>query len=295
MNSDYSVSSRFELRDLGRLDLDNIKIRSHNDGRQFVLINGDSETKEHVFTDIYKKVKELSKNKSNTHAGLTKLYCFVKKLQEVKVHNSFQDVFGKPEKKLGKLERDLQEKISIIESLFDAAKSGNVKVLKQLSKEGADFNVRVQGATPLGSAVINGHTKAVEILIEGGAYVNFANSAGIPPLFFVLKDNRLEILKVLIEKKADLNFQNLKGQTILIRAAMDGRKEIVKILSESKLKINLRDNWGQTAFDRAWINGDKDIVEILAPFTPDGDKKLMSMMCSKEKALEKQDHFGESI
>lgn len=293
MNSDYSVSSRFELRDLGRLDLDNIKIKNHNDGRQFVLINGDSETKEHGFTDIYKKVKELSKNKSNTHASLTKLHCFVKKLQEVKVHNSVQGIFdfGTPEKKLGKLERSLQEKITIIESLFDAAKSGNVKVLKQLSKDGADFNIRVQGATPLGSAVINGHAKAVEILIDAGAYVNFANSAGIPPLFFVLKDNRLEILKVLIEKKADLNFQDLKGQTLLIRAAKDGHTEIVKILIENKLKINLRDNRGQTAFDRAWMKGHEDIVKLLAPFAPDGEKKLIAMMCAKES----QDPSGESI
>ncbi len=269
------------------MDLDKIDISREDGGKKFSLIISESSTKAFTFKEIYQEVKELSKNTSNTLVTLTQLHGFVKKFQDLKVHASVQGVFDfkSPEKKLNKLEGNIQKKISFIENLFEAARTGDVEGIKNLSSDKADFNIRVNGATPLGLAVKNGHLEAAKTLIDGGAYVNFQNSAGLPPHFYVTD---VGFLNLFIEKKANLNFQDKQGQTLLIYAARAGHREIVETLIKHNVKISLRDNSGKTALGHAWINNHMDIVEMLLPHAGERDQALIFELRSEEKYLTKE-------
>ena len=76
-------------------------------------------------------------------------------------------------------------------SIYEAAKKGNIKLVKQHLAAGTDVNAKDdRGWTPLFEAVINGHKEIVELLIANGADVNAKNKT---KFIFIKNQARLYI------------------------------------------------------------------------------------------------------
>ena len=69
-------------------------------------------------------------------------------------------------------------------SIHDAARKGNIDVVKQHLAAGTDVNIKDDvGDTPLPWAAYGYHKEIVELLIENGADVNAKNDLGNTPLY----------------------------------------------------------------------------------------------------------------
>ena len=106
--------------------------------------------------------------------------------------------------------------------IHEAAKKGNIEVIKQHLDAGTDVNAYDdEGITPLSYAAIKGHKNVVELLIGNGADVNAVSSRGLPPIMFA--KNQPEIKRLLIKNGAKRI--NGKADYDLRMAAFYGRLE----------------------------------------------------------------------
>ena len=118
--------------------------------------------------------------------------------------------------------------------LLEASEKGDINMVKQLIREGADVNnANNYGYTPLMWANTRGHLEIVKYLMEQGANVNQADIDGWTPLIWASRNGHLEIVKYLVSQGAD--YSSIKNQPIF--------QEIIK--SESnKLKTKLTERYG---------------------------------------------------
>uniref|UniRef100_A0A183BTU2 G_PROTEIN_RECEP_F1_2 domain-containing protein n=1 Tax=Globodera pallida TaxID=36090 RepID=A0A183BTU2_GLOPA len=154
-------------------------------------------------------------------------------------------------------------------------------------------------ANPLFAAALNGHLKAVEILLENkaeylretleitnggkttrhlevvrrllkmkgtdpneGAKLRIAGKAitGLSPLCIVTSES---ICNLLIENKANVNQQMGNGQTPLFCACIRGNLEIVKCLFANGAEVNAVDKLGRTPLMAAAFHGHAGLVRYL--------------------------------
>lgn len=102
---------------------------------------------------------------------------------------------------------------------------------------------------------------AVPILLDKGADVNAANSAGTTPLLLAIRtaqfgqagsfEKNHQIARLLIDRGANVNANNNKGETPLIMAAINCDDELVRFLLEKGANAKARDASGRTAERRA--------------------------------------------
>ncbi len=101
-------------------------------------------------------------------------------------------------------------------SIHDAARDGNIEVVKQHLAAGTDVNAKDENSwTPLHSAAFKGHKEIAELLIAKSASVNAKNGFGLTPLHSAAASGRKEIVELLIAKGADLNAKDDVGTTPL--------------------------------------------------------------------------------
>ncbi len=91
-----------------------------------------------------------------------------------------------------------------------AIHSRSAEVVKLFLKYGA--NPKIQGCSPLFTAVSLGEKAITEILLDYGADVNARNEYGDTPLFIV---DSLEVAKVLVNRGADIKAKNKEGISVL--------------------------------------------------------------------------------
>ena len=98
--------------------------------------------------------------------------------------------------------------------IHQAAKTGNIKAVKQHLDAGADVNAKDDkfGLTPLHFAAGRGNKEVVELLIAKGVDVNAKNNRGGTPLHL---PNNKEIAELLIANGADVNAKDEDGETPL--------------------------------------------------------------------------------
>lgn len=118
----------------------------------------------------------------------------------------------------------------------------------KLKNSGIDVNfTNKDGETLLYLAAQNGHTDAVNALLENGADVNKGeNNNGWKPLHSAAHNGHTEVVKTLLKNKADVNKAGKDGWTPLHFAAREGRTEVVKTLLENKADVNIASNKGNT-------------------------------------------------
>lgn len=104
------------------------------------------------------------------------------------------------------------------QSLFTAAKQGNIVAVKELINKGADINfvceTSCKGWTPLMIAAAENHIDVVKFLLEKGANPNVQNQYGRTALHFAVNYSFEPIVNLLLENGADpkiKTFQNLES------------------------------------------------------------------------------------
>ena len=174
-------------------------------------------------------------------------------------------------------------------SILDAAKGGNIAVVKQHISTGADVNVKNElGMTPLFLATGMGHKEIAEMLISKGADLNAKDKNGGTPLHIASSRDQMEIAQLLIASNAEVNAMILsgsyKGITPLDFATKFNRTEIAALL---------RKHGGKTGKE---LKGGEPVVKAAKPEPPTVEELLnsigtplneMEKIISDEKYLEK--------
>ena len=115
----------------------------------------------------------------------------------------------------------------------EAARTGNIEVVKQYSAAGGDVNAKNKlEETPLHIAAPQGHKEIAELLITKGADVNAKSAAIYTPLHFV---EEKDIAKILILNGADVNAISVSG-TPLDVAIEENYTETADLLCKHEAK-----------------------------------------------------------
>ena len=94
------------------------------------------------------------------------------------------------------------------EGLFFSAANGNTDILRCFIENGADINAcgTYHNCTPLMLAIRNGHTNAVNVLLQYGANVAFTDHNGFTALHYAcICHGSPEVLSCLINNGADVD------------------------------------------------------------------------------------------
>ena len=150
-----------------------------------------------------------------------------------------------------------------IESLFQAAESGDIDFLEALTDGGVNPNaICSSGATPLHLAAERGHTGCVQALAAAGASLNAAHS-GFTALFLATQNGHTRCVQALIAAGADLNAVRTSDlASPLYIAAHDGHTGCLKALLAGGANIH----GGCLIFTPLFVatqNGHSDCVQAL--------------------------------
>ena len=160
-----------------------------------------------------------------------------------------------------------------------AAASGNVRVLKQMLKKGANVNrCDLNGKTPLIVAAENGHSEAMCVLIEAGADVN-RRTNGRTPLMVALNNGHDNAARLLIDGGADVHDS-------LEHAAWEGNTKCVSLLIETRSDLNLfyplrcavENNHVECARLLIKAGADKNINDLLCLASREGHHQCVNLL-----------------
>ncbi len=174
-------------------------------------------------------------------------------------------------------------KIPTSQSLFDAIKSSNIVIVKDVLSSGINPNIRKGYTIPLIYAIQsasdyrlydndyashNHMIKIIELLLERGADPNFSTIEGNTALMYASMENEKEIINLLLNNGADPNLKDDDGNTALIYAIESYNSEfIIELLLNAGADPTIKNNEGITADDIALRDGmhvfAKDIFLLL--------------------------------
>lgn len=100
------------------------------------------------------------------------------------------------------------------------------QVDKKLLREGIDHD----GFSPMIYAIINGHTRCVQIFLEYGASIEQENIIGHVPLSLACQFGHVDIARFLLSKGAVLSVKDNEGLFPLHLACREGHAEIALLL-----------------------------------------------------------------
>ncbi len=120
----------------------------------------------------------------------------------------------------------------ISESVWEAARQGDLDVLKKSLQNEAQVNERdpETGMTPLHIAAANGKIMVSQMLIDNDARVNILDFEGQTPLIKAARNGHTEIVRQLLEYGANPNIRDKNGKTALDWASFFKHEDIVRRL-----------------------------------------------------------------
>jgi len=119
-----------------------------------------------------------------------------------------------------------------------AAEFNQSDVTRVLLANKADTTLKVPrfGWTPLRLAVLHGHIRTAEALLQGGADPNLKDEENIPLLHQAIISGKKEMVELLLANKANVNTKDSQVETALDEAVEQGNKEIIEILRKHGAK-----------------------------------------------------------
>jgi len=135
--------------------------------------------------------------------------------------------------------------------LHAAVLTDNLEVIEQHIKAGSDLNIpeSSHGSSPLITAAALGRSDAAEILIDGGADLNYKNNDSSTALHTAVAFGKTEVAEILIDAGAGLNLKNNDGSTALHTAAFFCNVKIVATLLEKGADKTLKNKNLATALE----------------------------------------------
>ncbi|MDR3405762.1 MAG: ankyrin repeat domain-containing protein [Chthoniobacter sp.] len=151
------------------------------------------------------------------------------------------------------------------DALIDAAKHGDCVAARDAPRRGADANAVIDQWTALLWAAQEGHTEIVDLLLDAGANVNFADSGGFTPLKQAVGESRIETMEHLLLRGADVSHRGATdgGCTALHTAAAYGRIECIRLLLLYGADVRALNDSGQTPYDVAIECEEADAAALL--------------------------------
>lgn len=148
--------------------------------------------------------------------------------------------------------------------LLHAAKSGNLRKVKELLDDGVYVNARDRSNnTPLILASKQGRVDVVRHLLKCGAGVDDSNNLANRALTCAAENGHAEVVEMLLGAGANVDAENNKGEKALTRAAREGHAAVVRLLVEKGANIKARTHTGNTALSLAAYRGHREIVAYL--------------------------------
>uniref|UniRef100_A0A8R1XWH9 ANK_REP_REGION domain-containing protein n=1 Tax=Onchocerca volvulus TaxID=6282 RepID=A0A8R1XWH9_ONCVO len=148
--------------------------------------------------------------------------------------------------------------------LIVAARTGQIDIVQDFVNDFDLEDTDAEGWTALLDATYMGHEEIVQILLNAGAAVDYADVLGWSPLMWAVYKNHYACAELLIEFKAHINLTDEEDSlTPLIVAAGRGYVNFVELLINAGAEINACDKFGSTALIWAARRGYKPIIELL--------------------------------
>ena len=133
-----------------------------------------------------------------------------------------------------------------------------------LTPTSQDAVVSTSGGEALHTAISEGDSEMVRILVEGGADVDARNNFGEPALHAAIDGENREMVRILVAGGADVDAKNSFGETALHRAILKGDSDLVRMLVDAGADVSITNAFGDSALSRAVHEGNKEILQILA-------------------------------
>jgi ankyrin repeat protein len=152
------------------------------------------------------------------------------------------------------------------EELLDSVRDTNIPKLKSLLKTKINLEVTdSREMSPLMIAASDNNLEVVQILVEGGADINFKNKeVGKTALMYASSHGHYDVAKFLVsQKRLLIDAKDKEGKTALMYAAQRGRRDVVTLLVESKANVNARTNTDDSALSIALKTGKTEIIALL--------------------------------
>ncbi|WP_197171491.1 ankyrin repeat domain-containing protein [Novipirellula aureliae] len=152
------------------------------------------------------------------------------------------------------------------EEFHQAAFEGETEPLNEFLKAYPDQADRADAdeRTALMLASFNGHTAAVQSLLDAKASVKSRDSFGRTALIYASSGSSLEVVKLLVDHRSEINVvDNVEHWSPLMFASSEGQTRIVKYLLEKGADKTAKDIDGEDSADFARANGHADVVELL--------------------------------
>ena len=115
----------------------------------------------------------------------------------------------------------------------------------------------------LHTAVRNGFSTAVGVLLIAGADVNAKDEAGWMALHLAAKGGHEAVARLLVKKGADIHAKHMRDHTALHLAAEGGHKPVARLLIEKGADINAKNKRRHTALHLAAEGGHEVVVRLL--------------------------------
>lgn len=151
------------------------------------------------------------------------------------------------------------------DAFYAAIRANDLTRLSALLTAGADVSAAEPrgGMTPLMHAAVVGSREAMAMLLDKGASVNAANSAGVTALMMSVTD--IDKVNLLLAKGADANAVTKRGRSALLLAAMsDGSAPIVRLLITKGANPKVVDAIKVNPLHAATRGNDMETIRIIA-------------------------------
>ncbi len=119
------------------------------------------------------------------------------------------------------------------------------------------------GKTALFLAIESGNLSLMQELLRQGANINYQNYMGNTAIGYAVANNQPAMVRQLISSGAQVNTYNQYGSTPLIEAAYFNLPEIASILIGAGADRNHRANYGDNAYDLAQKLGNTAVLQVL--------------------------------
>jgi ankyrin repeat protein len=179
----------------------------------------------------------------------------------------------------------------VVDLLSEAAKWGNLEILKLIIENGGDLNSYNDWMVghPLVSAIANGHIHIYEYLI--GIDTDQKDTLNIVALHETAREGNIKALKFLINKGIDVNSTHhlLEACTPLMVAVVSRKWDIVDYLISVGANVDLQDNFGVTALMRATSHNSMILVKKLIAAGANKNLKDVNGKIALDFAIERRD------
>jgi uncharacterized protein len=150
-------------------------------------------------------------------------------------------------------------------ALVDAARNGNVDVVRSLLKSGVDPNQAApDGSTAVHWAVHGDNLALLNALLDAGAKPDAVTRYRIAPLTLAAQNGNAALVERLLAAGAIPDTASEEGQTALMTAARNGSVAVVRALLKRGAQVGLAESFrGQTALMFAAGEGNIDAAKLL--------------------------------